>query len=231
MLSRAFIILIFVILSIDSFAQHDINLGLYFNNYQASSDFRENITRNPIGFGLLFLRNRSGSKFQYGLEIGVGLYSGKKYFYRTIDEGFPDNIEYLYEEDGFLSYQVISRYKISHSTKKIIPYLEAKIGASTFFSAIRAMQVSEVYEDKFRFHDTAFNAGIGAGSSFNVGRLIAKKNWKRELLLDLSATYMLGSDVTYRNSIKNELVESFESGFRNSNTSALHLKMGFIISF
>ncbi len=230
MLARAAFIIPFLFISGLSYGQHDVNLGLYFNNYLTSEEFKSNITRNPIGVAFLFLINKEESRFQYGIEVGIGLYSGKKYYYRTVEEGFPDNIEYLYEENGFVSYQIVGRYRLREA-KKIIPYLEAKVGASTFFSAIRTMQVSEIYDDQFHFHDTALNIGTGIGSTFSLGEILTNKNWKRDLYFDLTATYVIGSDVRYRNSKRSELVESFEANYRNSTTSALHIKFGFILSF
>ncbi len=105
-------------------AQPRNNLGLYFNVYDASQAFSENITRNPIGIAFSFLR-RSKGLFLFGGELGIGLHSGKKYFYETIDEGVPENIERLYEENGFFSYKAILRY-LFVKDESITPYLEAK---------------------------------------------------------------------------------------------------------
>ena len=206
-------------------AQPRNNLGLYFNVYDASQAFSENIPRNPIGIAFSFLR-RSKGLFLFGGELGIGLHSGKKYFYETIDEGVPENIERLYEENGFFSYKAILRYLLVKD-EAITPYLEAKAGASTFFSAIRAMQVSTVFKDDFLIHDTVLSGGFGGGLAIDLG----ENSWRRKLLLDLSATYIWGSDATYRNSEKDVFIDSFSEGFKRSDTDALQYKVGLVIVY
>jgi hypothetical protein len=211
-------------------AQHKTIIALPFSRFQAESAFGENITRNPIGPSLKILTQPFNSKFQFGLELGVGLYSGKKYFYETKAEGFPQNFVYLYEEDGFINYWIISRY-LPFKEMGVMPYAEAKLGASTFFSNIRTMEVSDIYADRFRFHDTALNIGIGIGVYFDIGKIIKGQNWTKKLLLDLSATNIVGSKVRYRNSIKDEIVSTFESGYRSSVTGSIQYSFGFALAF
>lgn len=206
-------------------AQQRNYLGLYFNSYNASEEFAENITRNPIGIAFSYFRRSKGSLL-FGGEFSMGLYSGKKYFYETIDEGVPDNIERIYEENGFFSYQAVVRYLLVKN-EVITPYVEVKAGASTFFSAIRAMQVSTIYNDGFFINDTALNYGAGGGISMDLG----DASWRRKLLLDFTATYQWGSKVTYRNSKQNELVDSFDENYRTSSTDALHYKIGLVLLY
>lgn len=217
------LLLIFVLGT--SNAQKETRLGLYFNNYKASEAFADNITRNPIGVAFSYMKKYKSSLI-YGVEVGMGLYSGKKYFYETVDEGVPDNFVRLYEENGFFSYQGVLRYLLVKDDA-FTPYVEVKAGASTFFSAIRAMQVSEVFDDGFHIHETALNAGIGGGLTIELGN----PSWRRQLLLDLSAIHQWGSNVRYRNSKKNILVDSFAEGYRSSKTNAIHYKVGFVMVF
>ena len=206
-------------------AQQRNYLGLYFNSYSASEEFSENITRNPIGIAFSYLKRNNGSLL-FGGELSMGLYSGKKYFYETVDEGVPDNIERIYEENGFFSYQTVVRYLLVKN-EVITPYIEVKAGASTFFSAIRAMQVSTVFDDGFLIHDTALNFGAGGGISMDLG----DASWRRKLILDLTATYQWGTEVTYRNSKKDILVSSFEDGFTSSVSNAMHYKVGLVLLY
>lgn len=200
-------------------------IGIYYNNYKASESFDKNITRNPIGVAFTYLKEWQKSLF-VGVELGLGLYSGKKYFYETVDEGVPGNIERLYEENGFFSYQLALKYLLVENDI-ITPYIEVKTGASTFFSAIRTMQVSDVYQDDFYTHDTALNVGAGGGVTIAMGG----PSWRRNILLDLAASHQWGSQVRYRNSIKNEQVDNFNHGYRSSKTNATHYKIGFILVY
>ncbi|MEQ8924186.1 MAG: hypothetical protein RLO81_00150 [Fulvivirga sp.] len=210
-------------------AQKIVNLGFHFNYFAASPTFKENITRNPLGTSLTLMLEKS-DRIKYGVEVGFGLYSGKKYYYETVAEGFPDNFEYLYEEDGFLQCLITVRYQLATS-KKIIPFVDIKAGTSTFFSVIRAMQVSEIYEDKFRFHDTTLNLGAGLGVSCDVGKIFKNEKWRRPLFFEVSATYFYGGEAGYRNSIRSEVVDSYEAGNRYSATSTLQIKSGLLLAF
>lgn len=220
--------ILILLLSIRSQAQNEFNLGLHFNFFRASSEFKENITRQPIGSSLLFLVNK-GKKLQLGAELGVGLYSGKKYYYETTEIGYPGNYEYLYEEDGFFQLLGVVRYQFI-SNKLVNPYSEFKLGTSTFFSAIRTLDYSPIYEDKFRFHETAFTLGGGVGANLDIGK-IWKQEWRKRLLLDASVSYLAGTEVKYRNSIKNEITTSFDQGYRTSTTSTVQIKTGVILAF
>ena len=217
-----------LLLSIQSQAQNNFNLGLHFNFFRASSEFKENITRQPIGSSLIFLVNK-GSKLQLGAELGVGLYSGKKYYYETTELGYPGNYEYLYEEDGFFQVLGVARYRFT-ANRLVNVYSEFKIGTSTFFSAIRTLDYSPIYEDKFRWHDTAFTIGGGVGANLDIGK-IWKQEWRKRLLLDTSVSYMAGTEARYRNSIKNEITTTFEQGYRSSTTSSVLIKTGVILAF
>jgi hypothetical protein len=226
----ALVLLILIFAYNNSRAQHKIIVSLPFSIFNAESSFGENITRNPIGPSLKLLSQSANSKFQFGLDLGVGLYSGKKYFYETINEGFPQNFENLYEEDGFINYWAIGRY-LPFKEVGVMPYFEAKLGASTFFSNIRTMEVSDIYADRFRFHDTALNIGAGLGVYFDIGKILKDQIWTKKLLLDLSITNIVGSKVRYRNSIKDEIVSTFESGYRTSATGSIQYSFGFALAF
>lgn len=221
-------LILFLFISFHAEAQNGLSLGLHFNFFRASSEFKENITREPIGSSLQFLVNR-GNKLQLGAELGVGLYSGKKYYYETSELGYPGNYEYLYEEDGFFQLLGVVRYRFI-SEKLVNLYSEVKLGTSTFFSNIRTLDYSPIYEDKFRFHDTAFTIGGGIGANLDIGK-IWKQEWRKRLLLDTSVSYLTGTKARYRNSIKNEITTSFEQGYRTSTTSTVQIKTGVILAF
>lgn len=221
-------LIILIILVFKAEAQRSLNIGLHFNFYRASEDFRNSITRQPIGSSLILLVDKS-SKLQLGTELGIGLYSGKKYYYETIEEGYPGNVEYLYEEDGFFQFLAVARYKLI-SNRIISFYGEGKLGGSIFFSAIRTLEYSAVYEDKFRFHESAFNIGGGIGANIDIGQMW-RQDWRRRLLLDCTINYIVGTKANYRNSIKNEYASSFGQGYRSSSTSTTQIKTGVILNF
>ncbi len=211
-------------------AQKGISLGFGFNYFKAQSDFSKNTTRNPIGVSFTASKDLKNSNFQLGFELGMGLYSGKRYFYETVAEGYPGNFVDLYEENGFLLYDVYLRYKFLKE-KTLMPFAEIKAGASTYFSVIRSMQVSEVYKDDSYIHDTALNAGVGIGTYVDIGKLFTGKNWVKKTLLNLSGNYLLGSQVSYRNAIAYEVVDNFEAGFRNSKTNTIHYNIGLVLTY
>lgn len=224
------VVLFLLLFPISLQAQKGINLGFGFNNFKALSKFSDNTTRNPLGVSFLASKDLKNKRFQIGLELGMGLYSGKRYFYETVAEGYPGNYVNLYEENGFILYDVYLRYKLLPE-KTLMPFVEAKVGASTYFSVIRSMQVSEVYEDDSYIHDTALNAGIGLGTYVDIGKLFTGKNWVKKTLLNISGNYLLGSQVRYRNAVAYEVVDTFESGFRKSKTNTFQYHIGLVLAF
>ncbi len=211
-------------------AQVSKSVGLHFNHYKADNEFRNQITRNPIGVALSFIADPENNNWQFGIEVGMGLYSGKKYFYETIAEGYPDNFVYLYEENGFISYSAILRYK-TLKNKAVSPFLETRIGASSFFSAIRSMQYSAIYDDNFSFQQTVPHIGLGGGFLVDIGLLFENEIWKKKLIFQFNGSQISGSEATYRNSVKNEVVDSYDDGFRRSKTNSFLMQFGFVLAF
>ncbi|MEQ8241958.1 hypothetical protein, partial [Fulvivirga sp.] len=80
-------------------------------------------------------------------------------------------------------------------------------------------------------HDTALNAGSGLGTYVDIGKLFTGKNWVKKTLLNISANYLLGSQVRYRNAVAYEVVDTFESGFRQSKTTTLQYHIGLVLAF
>ena len=224
------VILLVLLFPITLQAQKGISLGFGFNHFKALTEFSDNTTRNPLGVSFLASKDLKNKNLQLGFELGIGLYSGKRYFYETVAEGYPGNYVNLYEENGFILYDVYLRYKLLRE-KTFMPFMEVKAGASTYFSVIRSMQVSEVYEDKSYVHDTAVNAGIGSGTYVDIGKLFTGNNWVKKTLLNISVNYLLGSQVRYRNAVAYEIVDSFEAGFRESKTNTIQYHIGVALAF
>lgn len=209
--------------------QQQVTAGLYFSRFQASQEFRQQITRHPIGGAIVVLYSPDSSRWHYGIELGIGLHSGKKYFYHTADVGRPDNIDYIYEENGFLYYHLVSRYMVLQSSQ-VLPYAELRFGASSFFSAIRTMEYSDVVEDRFQFDDTVLSGYAGVGISLDVGGIWGQA-WRRKLMLDGGGGYLISSQATYRNSVKHIMISSFQEGQRTSGANAWHFKLGVNLVF
>lgn len=224
------VILFFFLLPTSLQAQKGINLGFGFNKFKALDEFGDNVTRNPLGVSFLVSKDLRNNRFQLGFELGLGLYSGKRYFYETVAEGYPGNFVNLYEENGFILYDLYLRYKL-FKDKTLMPFVEIKAGASTYFSVIRSMQVSEVYQDDSYVHDTALNAGAGFGTYIDIGRLFTGENWVKKTMLNLSGNYLLGSQVKYRNAVAYEVVSTFDAGFRTSKTSTFQYHIGLVLAF
>ena len=166
------------------FAQKN-RLGVNIKVYNPISKFKENINSAiPVGISLNYLRLSEVSRFSFGGELGVAMYSLEDY---TIDrEGEQLEVE---EEDSFLTIHGVVRYDV-YRTEKMIAYAEGRIGVTTFFSnsSISSPEDKDSKDDftygtpsnalldqweipcteDFTVHGTAFNTGLGGGILYQV---------------------------------------------------------------
>ena len=93
------ILLILVGTHLETKAQRSKMFALNFNSFGAVHNFRDNITKNPVGISFSFLWSTKNDKFQYGLEYGIAMYSSNEYEYELVNEGQPGTFIGIYEED------------------------------------------------------------------------------------------------------------------------------------
>ena len=95
------------------FAQQN-TLGINFKVYNPISKFKENVDRAvPVGISVNYLRSREGSRYSFGGEFGIAMYSSNDYILNHNGQDIKVN-----EEDCFWTVHGVVRYDI-FSTEKI----------------------------------------------------------------------------------------------------------------
>ncbi len=172
-----------------SFVQAQSSFGLNFNLANPQQEFKENINRLPAGISFDFVRSVKESRLSVGGELGVAMFFDDEFRYELSEEGRPGEFITLYEEDCYLSYAAVARYSaFKHAF--INPYLEGRLGGTSFFSTRLAVETTPYFDDITRFHGTAFNAGIGAGFQINF--------CSTPLSLDFATLANSGTHTVYR---------------------------------
>ena len=227
---RYLLVIIAVMSMNEVVAQTPKIIGLNFNSFGAVKHFRDNITRNPLGVSINFFWAPEDKKFQYGLEYGIAMYSAKEYDYELVAEGRPGTFIPVYEEDCFMKYHLVGRY-LPFDYKAITTYIEARVGLTTFFSSRTAQTETDLYDDSFDFHGTAFNTALGLGALLDIGQIIKKEAWSTPFYLDIGATFNSGSRSDYRNMNEGEIASSLEHGNYRSVTHTTNYKVGLALGF
>lgn len=230
---KKYSLLFFIAFMITSLAnsQNSKIVGLNFNSFGAVHNFKDNITKNPVGVSFSFLWAPQNSKFQYGLEYGIAMYSSNEYEYELINEGRPGEFVDVYEEDCFMKYHLVGRY-LPYTSPLATTYIEARAGFSSFFSSTTAEEESEYFEDEFDFHGTAFNTALGGGIMINLSHVFNKGNISyTPVFLDFGATYNSGSRAEYRNMNEGEVVRDLDHGKFKSKTNTMNYKVGVAVKF
>ena len=146
------------------FAQKN-RFGASFKVYSPISKFKENINSAiPVGISLNYLRLSEVSRFSFGGEFGLAMYSSKDY---TIDRHGGVELK-VKEEDRFWTIHGVVRYDV-YRTEKMVTYAEGRIGITTFFSTgSTASPVGRHPENDSKIHGTAFNTGLGGGILYQI---------------------------------------------------------------
>ena len=146
-----------------SFAQQN-TLGVNIKVYDPISNFKENVNSStPVGISFNYLRSREGSRYSFGGEIGVAMYSSNDYILNHQGRDIEVN-----EEDCFWTIHGVVRYDVFR-TEKFVTYAEARAGLTTFFSSTSPYGQDTGYRGEFKFHGSAFNTGLGGGVLYRVG--------------------------------------------------------------
>ncbi len=170
-------------------AQSNTSFGLNFNLANPQQEFKENINRLPAGISFDVMKNIKESRLSIGGELGVAMFFDDEFEYELREEGYPNEFITLYEEDCYLSYAAVTRYR-AFKHAMFNPYLEGRFGGTSFFSTRMAVESSELFDDTTKFHGTSFNAGIGAGFQINF--------CQTPLSLDFAAIANSGTHTVYR---------------------------------
>ncbi len=215
----------------EGWSQRTKIIGLNFNSFGAVHNFRDNVTKNPLGGSLSFLWESQNSKFQYGLEYGVAMYSSNEYQYELVNEGHPGTYISIYEEDCFMKYHLVGRY-IPYSSPLATTYIEARAGFSSFFSSKTSEEENEYFDDDFDFHGTAFNTALGGGVMISLNEIFDKDgDSATPVFLDFGATYNSGSRAEYRNMDEGEIARDFDHGKFKTKTNTVNYKVGIALKF
>lgn len=170
-------------------AQSNASFGLNFNLANPQQEFKENINRLPAGISFDYTKRVSDTRLSFGGELGVAMFFDDEFMYELSEEGRPGEFIELYEEDCYLTYAAVTRFS-AFKHAMFNPYLEGRLGGTSFFSTRMAVESTPIFDDTTKFHGTSFNAGIGAGLQVNL--------CQTPLSLDFAAIANSGSHAVYR---------------------------------
>ena len=220
-ISLGFISVLMAIASL-SFAQDNM-IGVNIKVYQPLSGMAANIGAVPFGLSFNYLRSLRQTRFSAGGEIGVAMYSSNDY---TLSYQGRDIL--VNEEDCFWTFHGVVRYDFV-KTPRFISYVTAKLGMTTFFSSITAMEANSTYPGTFDFHGSAFNTGIGGGIMFRP-----KKPTTQDaggFWINLGATFHSGSETDYRYMPEGGPAVPLDAGHYESLTHYMGYRLGFVFKF
>jgi len=199
-------------------AQSNASFGLNFNVAAPLQEFKDNLDQKPAGISFDYMHRVKQSRLSVGGELGVAMFFDDEFMYELSDEGRPGEFIELYEEDCYLSYHTVARYSVFHRAR-FNPYIEGRLGGTSFFSTRMATEDTPIFSDVTKFHGTSFNAGVGAGLEINFCRL--------PISFDLAALANSGTHTVYRSISDTEGgAIRFSDGRVESNTHHLNFRLG-----
>ena len=204
------------------FAQDNL-MGVNIKVYQPLSGMAANIGSVPAGFSFNYLRSLVQTRFAVGGEIGVAMYSSNDYTLNYLGRDVLVN-----EEDCFWTFHGVVRYDIVR-TPRFITYVAAKLGVTTFFSSITAMEENSTYPGTFDFHGTAFNTGLGGGIMFRPKKPTLEN--AGGFWINLGATFHSGSEADYRYMPEGGAAVPLDAGHYESLTHYMGYRLGFVFKF
>lgn len=193
------------------FAQQN-QLGINVKVYDPISSFSKNVDKSiPAGISVNYMRSKEESRYSFGGEFGIAMYSSNDYTLNYRGQNIEVN-----EEDCFWTVHGVLRYDV-YRTDKFVTYAEARAGLTTFFSSTTPLEANTGYKGAFEFHGTAFNTGLGGGVLFRVGH----KTW-----INAGANLHSGSKVGYRYMPESDQSVSLEEGQYKSLTHYMGYRLG-----
>ena len=190
-------------------------LGISFKLYDPVSEFDDNISSAlPAGISFTYLRTPVESRWSFGGELGVAMYSSNNYNVQYNSQSIKVN-----EEDCFWTLHGVLRYEIYRS-ERFSTYAEGRLGMTTFFSSTTALEEDTGFDDEFSFHGSAFNTGLGGGVSYKIGGIV----W-----LNAGVNVHSGSRADYRYMPESDQTKTFDDGHFESLTHYVGYRRGVLI--
>ena len=124
---------------ISGYAQTN-SLGINIKVYDPISKFKENVDKSlPAGISVTYLRSKETSRYSFGGEFGIAMYSSNDYTLNHRGQDVKVN-----EEDCFWTIHGVVRYDLIR-TEKFASYVEARAGITTFFSSTTPYRLDTSY--------------------------------------------------------------------------------------
>ncbi len=216
------VLLIASLLFLGISVQAQTGMGISLKAYAPKAAFNQNVDKVPFGISFNYQRSSDNSRFSWGGELGVAMYSSDSY--DIMHRGNQIRID---EEDCFFTLHGFVRYDlVEMSAFKL--YSEARLGLTTFFSTTDAALENTGFDGEFSFHGTAFNMGAGIGLMVNPGALFSKDRERDNLWINMGINGHSGSRATYRMHPEGDGVFSLEEGTHESLTHYFGYKLGVI---
>ncbi|MGL1886085.1 MAG: hypothetical protein OCD76_06190 [Reichenbachiella sp.] len=196
-------------------------LGLNASIFDATGEFNNNTSRNPVGLSINYVHAIGKSqRLLIGLETGVAMYTDFTY---TVETPAGEELN-IYEEDCFYNMHALVQYNLYQSPLAQL-YAEGQMGYTSFFSSKTAEEVNPYFEDEFKWHGTSFNMGLGGGVRLNIsGILRGEGSYHNRVWLDAGVTANTGSNTQYRSVTEED--QSLDEGNYESLTNYVHYRIG-----
>lgn len=201
------------------------SFGINFKAYETKADFNKVVNAVPMGISLTYLRTLKDGPFSFGGEVGIAMYTDDEY-----EVNFQGRQVTIYEEDCFFTFHGFARYNLTESNWNKV-YLEARLGATMFFSSAIAEETEVDYENNFDVHGTAFNSGLGAGVMIRPASVFDKENDYSSFWINLGANFMRGSEAQYRMAPQEPGIYTLDDGKHSSLTHYIGYRVGFVFDF
>ena len=208
--------------------QAQFSLGINVKVQDPTGDFNHNVHKAAAGISFTGIHRKVDSRFSWGGELGIAMYSNENYLYDLSEDGYPGEFVEVSEEDCFWTLHALARYHIWEK-ENVKTYAEGRLGVTTFFSSRTALDDHYDIDDNFDSHGTAFNTGLGAGLAFNPKGVLSKDTSGR-LWIELGATYMTGTKANYRHISESASGLSLSEGQYRSLTHYMDYRLGFVFS-
>ena len=216
---------LFFIFSFSNITSAQVKFAVNFNYTQALKKYKDNLTKNPMGFILnAFAPIQQIEGIYAGGELGVSMYANEKYFLALTDGDLAGETIEIDEEDCFFRYGAFLRF-FPMEAKSIHPYLETSLGGVSFFSTRMADEVyADYFESETTFHGTSLNIAIATGVIIKLSNAIA---------IDMKVQANNGSKTFYRavDSTDASLRRGLDYGRQSSSTDHINYSLGILFGF